>query len=152
MKGRVIVNDLNSESLDVKVQVGGVIAPFNASDASPSDSSPTDCQSGLTTAIPQCAAVDPLSSNQKSLRFTFWKCSTPEVTSISPNIGASSTILTIKGKLFGGDKCLNEVKIGSGHCVVQTSSENEITCMVTAGNQLPAGKTGLFVSDIQVEN
>lgn len=149
MKGRVIVNDLKSKSLDVKVKVTGVMAPYNASDASPSDSSSTDCQSGLTTAIPQCATLDPLPSNQDSSRFTFWKCSTPEVTSISPNIGTSSTILTIKGKGFGDDKCLNGVKIGSGDCVVQTSSENEITCLVTTGNQLPAGK---FVTDIQVQN
>ena len=140
MKGRVIVKDFRTKSFDVEVQVGGVVAPYNASGANPSGSSSPDCQTGVTSAIPQCAAADPLPSNLASLSFTFWKCSTPEVTSISPNSGTSSTILTIKGSGFGVDKCLNEVKIGSRDCTVQSSTENEIKCLVTTGNRLTAGK------------
>ena len=151
MKGRVIVNDLKTKSLDVKVQVGGVVAPSNASGANPADSSSPDCQSGVTSAISQCAAADPLPSNKAFLRFTFWKCSTPEVTSISPNSGTSSIVLTIKGKGFGNDKCLNKVKIGSHDCTVQSSSPNEIRCLVTTGYQLTAGKMGIFVQQVTTQ-
>jgi len=148
MKGRVIVNGLKTQSIDVNVQVGEVMAPYNVSGASPADKSSSDCQSGVTSAIPQCAAADPLPTNQPTLRFTFWKCSTPEVTSISPNSGSSSTVLSIKGKGFGVDKCLNEVKIGSHDCVVQSSSGSEITCLVTTGNQLTAGKMVVMTTNI----
>ena len=142
MKGTVIVNDYKSKYFDMKVKVGGVTAPYNGSVASHSDSRTSDCHSGVTNAIQPCN-VDPLPSKQNSSRFTFSKCSTPEVTAISPNIGTSGTILTIKGKGFGGSTCLNEVKLASRDCVVQTSSENEITCSVSTGNQLPAGKNVL---------
>lgn len=144
MKGRVIVNDLKTRSFHLKVRVGGFVAPYNASGAGPLSSSSSDCQKGVDSAIPQCSIQGPLQSNPASLSFTFWNCSTPEVTSISPNNGTSSTILTIKGKGFGAPKCLNEVKIGSTDCVVQSSTENEIKCLVSPGNQLIAG-TFLFL-------
>lgn len=140
MKGKVVVNDIRSKSHEVKVQVGGVLAPYNKSSVKSPDSSSSDCQSGVTSAIPQCASTEPLPNNQSSLSFTFWKCSTPEVTSISPNIGTSSTLLTIKGKGFGLINCQNEVKIGPRDCVVQSSAADKITCLVITGNQLSAGK------------
>lgn len=148
MKGRVIVNDYKSKSFDITVKVGGVTAAYNGSVASQSDSSISDCQSGVTNTIQDCDDVDPFPRKQNSSRFTFSKCSTPEVTAFSPNIGRSGTILTIKGKGFGGNTCLNEVKLASRDCVVQTSSENEITCSVSTGNQLPAGKDALYSSDV----
>lgn len=140
MKGKVIVNDLQTRSRDVKVLIGGVKAPYNRAGVKPTDSSSPDCQSGVTSAIPQCLSTDTLPSNSSSLSFSFWKCSTPELTSISPNTGTSSTVLTIKGKGFGLPNCQNEVKIGSRDCVVQSSADDKITCVVTTGNQLSAGK------------
>lgn len=140
MKGKVIVKDLKTRSYEVKVLVGGVKAPYNASGVKPSDSSSSDCQSGVTSAIPQCSSTDPLPSNRSALRFLFWTCSTPEVTSITPNSGTSSTLLTIKGNGFGLANCHNEVKIGSHDCVVKSSAGDKITCVVTTGSQLSAGK------------
>lgn len=140
MKGKVIVSDFKTKSQDVKVLVGGIEAPYNASAVKPTDSSSPDCQSGVTSAIPQCSSSDPLPNNPSSLSFSFWKCSTPEVTSIIPNSGGSSTLVTIKGKGFGLANCQNEVKIGSSDCVVQSSAEDKITCLVLTGNQLSAGK------------
>lgn len=140
MKGKVIVNDVKTRSHDVKVLVGGVKAPYNTSHVKPTDSSSPGCQSGETSAIPQCSSTDPLPNNPSSLSFSYWKCSTPEVISISPNSGTSSTLLTIKGKGFGLANCQNEVKIGSQDCVVQSSANDKITCVVTTGNQLSAGK------------
>ena len=141
MKGKVIVNDFKTKSHDVKVLVGGVEAPYNLSAVKPMDSSSPDCQSGVTSAIPQCSSSEPaLPNNPSPLSFSFWKCSTPEVTSIMPNNGSSSTFVTIKGKGFELANCQNEVKIGSSDCAVQSSAEDKITCIVSTGNLLSAGK------------
>ena len=141
MTGKVIVNDFNTKSHDVKVLVGGVEAPYNLSAVKPANSSSSDCQSGVTSAIPQCSCSDPaLPNNSSFLSFSFWKCSTPEVTSIMPNDGSSSTLVTIKGTGFGLANCQNEVKIGSSDCVVKSSADDKITCVVSTGNQLSAGK------------
>lgn len=141
MKGKVIVNDFKTKSHDVKVLVGGVEAPYNLSAVKPTDSSSPDCQSGVTSAIPQCPSSAPaLPNNPSFLSFSFWKCSTPEVTSITPNTGSSSTLVTLKGEGFGLANCQNEVKIGSSDCLVQSSAEDKITCVVSTGNQLCAGK------------
>ena len=153
MKGRVIVNDLKTDAFDVKVQVGGFTAPYNKSDNIQSHSSSSDCLSGVTSGITSCAGADLLPSNQSFFRFTFGKCSTPKVTSISPNRGKNSTVLTINGVGFGNEKCFNEVKIGSHDCAVQNSSENEITCLVTtAERQLAAGKTGVFFGSLSKDD
>lgn len=141
MKGKVIVNGFKTKSHDVKVLVGGVEAPYNLSAVKPTASNSPDCQSGVTNAIPLCSSSDPaLPNNSSFLSFSFWKCSTPEVTSIMPNNGRSSTLVTIKGKGFGLANCQNGVKIGSSDCVVQSSAEDKITCVVSTGNQLSAGK------------
>jgi len=141
MKGKVIVNDFNTKSHDVKVLVGGVEAPYNLSAVKATNSSSSDCQSSVTKAIPQCPSSDPaLPNNSSFLSFSFWKCSTPEVTSIMPNNGTSATLVTIKGTGFGLANCQNEVKIGSSDCVVQSSAEDKVTCVVSTGNQLSAGK------------
>ena len=142
MKGQVIVTELKTKSMDVKVQVGEVITPFYKCDDNQSDSIPSNSLSGVSSGISGC--MEPLSNDQFSLHFAFSKCSTPEVKSISPTIGTNSTILTIKGNGFENDTRLNEVKVGSSDCVVQTSSRNEITCLVTTGGQLAAGKAGLM--------
>lgn len=142
MKGQVIVTELKTKSMDVKVQVGEVITPFYKCDDNQSDSIPSNSPSGVSSGISGC--MEPLSNDQFSLHFAFSKCSTPEVKSISPTIGTNSTILTIKGNGFENDTRLNEVKVGSSDCVVQTSSRNEITCLVTTGGQLAAGKAGLM--------
>ena len=141
MRGQIVVKDLKSLLFDIEVQVGEIVALHNSSSRKPSNSGSSDCQTGSTTPISQCSAVHPLPDNLLSSGFTFWKCSTPEVTSISPNIGTSSTILTIKGKGFGLLNCQNEVRIGSRGCFVQTSSEDTITCLVTPGLQLSSGKS-----------
>ena len=144
MKGKVIVSDFKTKSHKVKVLVGGVEAPYNASAVRPTDSSSPDCHSGVTSTIPQCSSLDPaLPNNSSSLSFSFLKCSTPEVTSILPNNGSSSTLITIKGKGFGLANCQSEVKIGSSDCVIQSSAEDKITCLVSTGNQLSAGKMPL---------
>ena len=145
MKGQVIVTELRTKPVDVKVQVAGAIASFYKSDNNQSDSIPSYSLSGVTSGISGC--VEPLSNDQFSLHFSFWKCSTPEVKSISPTIGPNSTILTIKGNGFENDTCLNEVKVGSSDCVVQTSSRTEITCLVTTGSRLAAGKAGLYATN-----
>ena len=149
MKGKVIVNDFKTKSHDVKVLVGGVEAPYNLSAVKPTDSSSPDCQSGVTSAIPQCSSSDPtLPNNPSFLRFSFWKCSTPEVTSITPNTGSSSTLVTLKGEGFGLANCQNDVKIGSSDCLVQSSAEDKITCVVSMGNQLSAGKLTVIALDL----
>ena len=141
MKGKVIVNDFKTKSHNVKVLIGGVEAPYNLSAVKLTDSSSPDCQSGVTSAIPHCLSSDPaLPNNQSFLSFSFWKCNTPEVTSIMPNTGSSSTLVTLKGEGLGLANCQNEVKIGSSDCVVQSSAEDKITCVVSTGNQLSAGK------------
>ena len=142
MKGQVIVTELKTKSMGVKVQVGEVIAPFYKCDDNQSHSVPSNSLSGVSSGLSGC--VEPLLIDQFSLHFAFWKCSTPQVKSITPTIGTNSTILTIKGDGFENDTRLNEVKVGSSDCVVQTSSQNEITCLVTTGGQLAAGKAGLM--------
>ena len=139
MKGKIVVNDFKSKSMEVKVQVGGVLAPYNSSVFNFPVAGSSDCQSGVINSIPHCTPTDPLPSNQSSFSFKFWQCSTPEVTSISPNSGTSSTLLTLTGKGFGLINCQNEVKIGSSYCTIQSSAEDKITCLVTSGNQLSSG-------------
>lgn len=139
MKGKIVVKEIKSKSVNVRVQVGAILAPYNSTSPKFPDAGSSDCQLGVMNGIPKCISSDPLPSNLSSYSFTFGKCSTPEVTSIIPNSGTSSTLVTLKGKGFGLINCQNEVKIGSSDCAVQSSAEDKITCLVTTRNQLSSG-------------
>ena len=144
MKGKVIVSGLQSTSAQVKVQVQNSIAFSDVSNPGPTQSVYPDCLHGIISPTPGCTAVDPLPSSLASFHFEFSECSTPEVTSISPNVGIKSTILSIKGKEFGPVACSNDVTVGLCECKVLSSSTHMITCQITTNNTLQAGRNSVI--------
>lgn len=136
MKGKIVVMGPRSKATNVTVRVGNFTAVHNLTQTVPPLPSTVNCHTGVTSDISQCNPS--MSTNQHS-SFVFRECSTPEVTSISPNIGTSSSVLTIRGRGFGPSSCYSEVTVGSQQCIKLTSSSSVITCRVTTGNTLTAG-------------
>ena len=130
-----------SRSTEVMVQVGWLLALHNTS--APTQPRTCDCPDGITDRNPSCTAASPITKTSNSFHFAFWKCSTPEVTSMTPNVGNSGIIITIKGKGFGPHPCYNDITIGGKTCNVQNSNMTSIPC--TLGNSISLeGGTAMF--------
>ena len=82
----------------------------------------------VSSSIPGCTETDPERASAKD--FIFGGCSTPTVTSISPNNGTVLDEITLTGTGFGTSKCQSEVLIGGKTCSVLSSSDSVITCQI----------------------
>ncbi|XP_048585401.1 fibrocystin-L isoform X2 [Nematostella vectensis] len=139
MKGMVVVLDVKSRLVGIMVKIGDVVALNDTTHAGPAYSSSSNCPDGITMPVPWCSVPLP-GSPQKAFQFEFSECSTPEIESITPNMGTSSTLVTIRGKGFGSSAGHNEVKIADQPCIVVGSKVDEITCRVTTGSSLVSGR------------
>ena len=140
MRGKVVVENLQSNSQRIEVKTGQFVAKFNVSDPDLTPSAGSNCSLGVSSAIPGCTAMDPLLRAPESQRFAFWECSTPEVTSIRPNMGVRSTVLIVDGRGFGPEVCDNDVNVGPCDCAVLSSNADRITCRIASNCNLEAGE------------
>lgn len=127
MKGQIIVTHPKPKPVQITVNIGKYTTTYRATLPNPPIPS-SNCHDGTQTS---CQSPDNAS-------YVFWECNTPIVTSIYPNIGPSSTLLTIRGRGLGTKACYSEVLIGSVPCMVESSSSDVIKCRVGTG--LTAGK------------
>ena len=137
MRGKIIVQGMQSKAGTVLVKVNDVEAMYQKTKNS--GSSQVTCQSGVTSPIPSCQAEGVPGGDLDKFVFSHWECSTPVVTSISPNSGTESDILVISGSGFSSTMCHNDVLIGGQVCDVISSSIDSIQCKVNAGGSMPAG-------------
>lgn len=116
----------------------GFEANYNA--ASSPYSSPT-CETGRTDGIAGCnLSLEARSSSNDSFEFTYSKCSTPKVSSVTPSQGTIYTIITVHGHGFSNESCHNKVTFSSHDCEVITSNDTAITCILSTAGDPMAGE------------
>ncbi|CAH1788932.1 unnamed protein product [Owenia fusiformis] len=124
IRGVITVTERQSHLETIRLTVNNFEAIYTPGGAPPA---PGSCLP-VTASVSGCTEEDVVSTNSDLFEFTFSQCSTPSISSISPNSGTSETDITITGEGFGPEICQNEVKIGAQDCVVSSSSETEIMC------------------------
>lgn len=125
MKGKLIVLQPIPKTAQVSLNIGQFTASYQPKRPVPPLPSTANCQNGI---LSPCKSQIPNNTG-----YVFWECNTPVVTSIYPNVGPSSTVMTIRGKGLGPKPCYSEVLIGSQRCMVESSTSDVITCIVPAG-------------------
>ncbi|KAM9737277.1 LOW QUALITY PROTEIN: PKHD1 like 1, tandem duplicate 1 [Menidia menidia] len=130
LQGVVKVRGREDKTSPVTVRVGGVEAR-----QAPAGSRRVSREAPQCEASPQCQQ----SNSSEGLSFSASSCSTPTVTSISPNQGSYHQVITIQGRGFSPTACANEVTIGGASCQVLSSSESDISCQLPADSGLPVG-------------
>ncbi|CAG5956366.1 unnamed protein product [Menidia menidia] len=130
LQGVVKVRGREDKTSPVTVRVGGVEAR-----QAPAGSRRVSREAPQCEASPQCQQ----SNSSEGLSFSASSCSTPTVTSISPNQGSYHQVITIQGRGFSLTACANEVTIGGASCRVLSSSESDISCQLPADSGLPVG-------------
>uniref|UniRef100_A0A3P8VF56 PKHD1 like 1, tandem duplicate 2 n=1 Tax=Cynoglossus semilaevis TaxID=244447 RepID=A0A3P8VF56_CYNSE len=86
--------------------------------------------------VPDCSDENTTSDG---LSFVISSCSTPTVTSISPNQGTYHQVIHIQGSHLSDTDCAVEVTVGDQICAVITSSLTDIYCQLSADSELPIG-------------
>ncbi|XP_060949378.1 PKHD1 like 1, tandem duplicate 1 [Limanda limanda] len=131
LQGVVKVEARQQQSGKVSVSVGGVEARHVTGGSRRVARDAPQC-----VATPQCPGT-----NQTSGGFSFSTspCSTPTVTSISPNQGTYHQLIHIQGSGLSDTACANEVSVGDQPCHVINSSQSEIFCRLGAGSELAVG-------------
>ncbi|XP_069372727.1 PKHD1 like 1, tandem duplicate 1 [Paralichthys olivaceus] len=91
---------------------------------------------------PQCVATPQCPGTNQSaggLSFSTSTCSTPTVTSISPNQGSYHQVIHIQGSGLSDIACANEVTVGDQPCQVINSSHSAIFCQLSPSSELAVG-------------
>ena len=110
----------------------------------PSDFQPAsanDSCSPILDPISGCNNPHPSELDSSLFHFAFWDCATPIITSITPNVGIPSTVISIHGSGFGTEACQNEILINKYECVAITTTNNLIECVVDVKDTFQAGLT-----------
>ncbi|KAK3107032.1 hypothetical protein FSP39_005622 [Pinctada imbricata] len=126
---RINVVDRLSSAVNVTLRVGDYEAEYdvNSGVSAPSDSGPC---TGFTGKVSGCSDAEPSSGSSSNFNFNLYTCSTPKVTSVTPNKGTTETLITVTGTGFQTTKCRNEVYFGDSKCNVQTSTATSIVCKI----------------------
>ncbi|XP_026156055.1 fibrocystin-L-like [Mastacembelus armatus] len=130
LQGVVNVEPREEKRSKVSVSVGGVEARHLPGG------------SHVDTTAPQCVAAaqcPQTNSTSDVLSFTALACSTPTVSSITPNQGSYHQVIHIQGTGLSDTACANEVSIRDQPCQVINSSQTEINCQLSPESELPIG-------------
>uniref|UniRef100_A0A3P8VH65 PKHD1 like 1, tandem duplicate 2 n=1 Tax=Cynoglossus semilaevis TaxID=244447 RepID=A0A3P8VH65_CYNSE len=101
-----------------------------------------EIEAKLEAGAPACVVVPDCSDENTTsdgLSFVISSCSTPTVTSISPNQGTYHQVIHIQGSHLSDTDCAVEVTVGDQICAVITSSLTDIYCQLSADSELPIG-------------
>jgi len=80
----------------------------------------------------------------------FSSCQTAKIESVSPFNVSFDTIITINGTGFSSNQCENEVYIGGVNCPINSSSTNQITCILGPKSGLIANTN--YPIEVSVKN
>ena len=94
-------------------------------------SDPADPCTGTVTG---CTDSEPSGGDPSKFSFKFNKCSTPTVTSISPNSGNTETTVIISGRGLGSASCPSKVTFGDMVGTGVTSSGSSVQCKISPDN------------------
>lgn len=130
LQGKAEVKPRKEQSNKVVLKVREVEA-----DHKPTGSSRARRSTPACVVSPDC----PQTTTSSGFSFKTSKCSTPEVSSISPNQGTYHQAIHIQGQGFGNVSCAIEVTVGKEPCPVVNSSDTDIFCQLSSDSQLPVG-------------
>ena len=71
--------------------------------------------------------------------YSFWECTSPTITHISPRRGDVNTPINITGTHFGTEACRKHVLVGEYSCMVTESSDTTILCYLDTEDTMPVG-------------
>ena len=100
------------------------------SNAATSDSSP--CPGVTETPITGCYSNYPKDDN--GLRFLYWRCATPTISSISPNQGTAADDIFIYGTGFS-ETCQTSITIGGSECRITSTDDTSTVCRVSSDTE-----------------
>ncbi|XP_071792804.1 fibrocystin-L-like isoform X2 [Asterias amurensis] len=129
MKGSIEVKESKSTNHKLVLTVAGFealhVTMSGASEPEASGSCP-----GTASVHPTCTSPKPARKDESSFYYTYWTCSTPFITDISPNMGTPDQVISITGSGFSDVPCENQISIGEYSCVTQTSTNVSLTCLI----------------------
>lgn len=91
------------------------------------------CKGSIGT-ISSCSVPPASPTDSTKFQFSFSRCSTPVITSISLQSGSSQDTIDIEGDGFSTTKCQNEVYFGDNLCLVTVATANKISCNIDPSN------------------
>ncbi len=87
---------------------------------------------------------------QNEFTMIFSSCQIAKIESVSPLNVSYDTIITINGSGFSSNQCENEVYIGGVNCPINSSSTNQITCILGPKSGLLANTN--YPVEVSVKN
>ena len=161
LRGTIVVQELQSTEVSVRLFVSGYEAEYNIfpdegsadleplSDELDKRSVPNLTDGDLEFSI--CADMDQVGDRMESPPysnfpvFTYWICSTPRIYDIFPTEGTLETVFTINGIGFSANVLDNTVQLGDHECTVLSSNTTTIECQLSSF-AYPPSFTGLPLS------